>query len=126
MRRHNIPSVVVLAAVGTTALALVQPVSAHTAPQAHASAATIHVSAKEFSLKLSAKSIAKPGKVTFAVKNVGHTAHDFSIKGKTTKLVQPGKTTKLVVSFRKKGRYHYLCTVPGHAAAGMKGVFTVR
>jgi uncharacterized cupredoxin-like copper-binding protein len=30
------------------------------------------------------------------------------------------------VSFKKKGKYSYLCTVPGHAAGGMKGVFTVR
>jgi uncharacterized cupredoxin-like copper-binding protein len=30
------------------------------------------------------------------------------------------------VSFKKKGKYPYLCTVPGHAEAGMKGVFTVR
>jgi uncharacterized cupredoxin-like copper-binding protein len=26
----------------------------------------------------------------------------------------------------KKGKYAYLCTVPGHAEAGMKGVYTVR
>ena len=126
MRRLNIPSVVVLAAVGITAMALVQPVAAQTAPQARASAATVHVGAKEFSFKLSAKSIARPGKVTFAVKNNGNMAHDFSINGKTTKLLQPGKTVKLVVSFKKKGRYRYLCTVPGHAQAGMRGVFTVR
>ena len=37
-----------------------------------------------------------------------------------------GKTARLVVTFKKKGKYTYLCTVPGHAAAGMKGVFTVR
>jgi uncharacterized cupredoxin-like copper-binding protein len=30
------------------------------------------------------------------------------------------------VTFAKKGRYPYSCTVPGHAAAGMKGTFTVR
>jgi Copper binding proteins, plastocyanin/azurin family len=40
-------------------------------------------------------------------------------------LIQPGKTAKLVVTFKKKGKYPYLCTVPGDAAAGMKGVFTV-
>jgi uncharacterized cupredoxin-like copper-binding protein len=27
---------------------------------------------------------------------------------------------------KKKGKYPYLCTVPGHAQAGMKGTFTVR
>jgi uncharacterized cupredoxin-like copper-binding protein len=26
----------------------------------------------------------------------------------------------------KTGNYPYLCTVPGHAEAGMKGTFTVR
>jgi Copper binding proteins, plastocyanin/azurin family len=32
----------------------------------------------------------------------------------------------LIVTFAKKGKFPYLCTVPGHAAAGMKGTFTVR
>jgi uncharacterized cupredoxin-like copper-binding protein len=31
-----------------------------------------------------------------------------------------------VVSFTKKGSFPYLCTVPGHAQAGMKGTFVVR
>ena len=35
------------------------------------------------------------------------------------------RTARIVVTFKKKGAYPYLCTVPGHAAAGMKGVFTV-
>ena len=68
----------------------------------------------------------KPGQVTFVFKNVGHVLHDFSINGKQTPLVQPGQTAKLVVDFTKPGKYPYLCTVPGHAAAGMKGTFTVQ
>ncbi len=119
-------SIAALAAVAITALALVQPAGARTEPQARASATTIQVGAKEFSFKLSAKSIARPGKVTFAVKNNGDETHDFSINGKQTKLLQPGTTAKLAVSFKKAGRYRYLCTVPGHAAMGMRGVFTVR
>jgi uncharacterized cupredoxin-like copper-binding protein len=55
-----------------------------------------------------------------------HPRLDFSINGKQTKLLQPGKTAKLAVSFKKAGRYRYLCTVPEHAAMGMRGVFTVR
>ncbi len=43
-----------------------------------------------------------------------------------TPLIQPGQTTKLAVTFAKAGSYSYLCTVPGHAEAGMKGTFTVR
>ena len=96
----------------------------------HAAAATNaptdQVKGGEFFFKLSTKSAARPGKVTFVFKNTGHVLHDFKINGKQTPLIQPGKTAKLVVTFKKKGKYTYLCTVPGHAAAGMKGVFTVR
>jgi uncharacterized cupredoxin-like copper-binding protein len=60
------------------------------------------------------------------VKSNGHEAHDFNINGKQIKLLQPGTTAKLAVSFKKAGRYHYLGTVTGHAAMGMRGVFTVR
>jgi uncharacterized cupredoxin-like copper-binding protein len=52
--------------------------------------------------------------------------HDFRINGKKTPLIRPEATARLTVTFRTKGRYPYVCTVPGHAAAGMKGVFTVR
>ena len=64
--------------------------------------------------------------MVFVFKNVGHVLHDFKIDGKKTPLLQPGKTARLVVKLAKRGRYPYRCTVPGHAAAGMQGVFTVR
>ena len=115
-----------LAVVAIAMLAGVQPATARTDSQAHASAKTLAVSGKEFSFKLSAKSIAKPGTVTFKFKNVGHTVHNFKINGKSTRNLQPGKTAQSVVRFKKKGKYRYLCTEPGHAAAGMRGVFTVR
>jgi len=89
-------------------------------------ASTIQVKGGEFFFRLSTKSIAKPGKATFAFTNIGHVAHDFKIDGKVTPLIQPGQTTKLAVTFTKAGSYPYLCTVPGHAEAGMKGTFTVR
>ncbi len=31
----------------------------------------------------------------------------------------------LIVTLKAKGTYEYMCTVPGHAAGGMKGVFKV-
>jgi uncharacterized cupredoxin-like copper-binding protein len=126
MRQLTLRSMLTLALVAITALAAVQFASARTQPQAHASATTISVSGKEFSFKLSAKSIARPGKVTFKFRNAGHVLHDFKINGRKTPMIKPGKTANLAVSFKKKGKYRYLCTVPGHAAAGMRGVFTVR
>jgi uncharacterized cupredoxin-like copper-binding protein len=126
MRQITMRSIIGLAAAAVAALALVPLAAARTDRQTRAAATTIQVSGGEFFFKLSAKSIAKPGTVTFVFKNVGHVLHDFHISGKTTPLIQPGKTAKLVITFRKAGKFSYLCTVPGHAAAGMKGVFTVR
>ena len=93
---------------------------------AHANTTVVQVKGGEFFFKLSTRSIARPGTVTFTFKNVGHVAHDFEIDGKKTPLIQPGQTARLVVTFKKTGKYPYLCTVLGHAAAGMKGVFAVR
>ena len=87
---------------------------------------TIKVQAGEFFFKLSKSSITKPGTVAFVVKNVGHIAHDYKIAGKKTALIQPGKSATLKVVFKKAGKFTYLCTVPGHAANGMEGRFTVR
>jgi uncharacterized cupredoxin-like copper-binding protein len=112
-----------IAAVTIGTLALTPLANARTDRSA---ATTVQVQGGEFFFKLSTKSIAKPGKVTFVFKNIGHVLHDFKISGKQTALLQPGKTAKLVVTFKKKGKFTYLCTVPGHAQAGMKGVFTVR
>jgi uncharacterized cupredoxin-like copper-binding protein len=119
-------SILVLAAVAIAALAVVQLSAARTERQSTAAATTIQVRGGEFFFKLSTKSLARPGKVTFVFKNVGHVQHDFKINGKRTPLIGPGKTARLVITFKRKAKYPYLCTVPGHAQAGMKGVFVVR
>jgi uncharacterized cupredoxin-like copper-binding protein len=88
---------------------------------------TVNVTAgqpAEFRFKLS-KTTVPAGKVTFVVTNRGNLPHDFKIDSKVTPLIQPGKSAKLVVTL-KKGKAPYLCTVSGHAAAGMKGVLTVK
>ena len=126
MKQLTTRSIFVLAAAAIAALALAQLGSARTGQPTALSATTVQVKGSEFFFRLSTKSIAKPGKVTFVFKNIGHVSHDFKINRKSTPLIQPGRTARIVVTFKKKGKYPYLCTVPGHAAAGMKGVFTVR
>jgi uncharacterized cupredoxin-like copper-binding protein len=91
---------------------------------AHGSATKVTVKATEFKFALSTKSV-KAGSVTFTVKNAGKLPHDFKIGGKKTALIKPGKSAKLTVTL-KKGKASYICTVPGHAAAGMKGTLTVK
>jgi len=114
-----------LAAVALAMLAVAPLAAAHTV--AHASAAsTVRVTEKEFSIKLSRGSLARPGTVTFEVKNAGKMLHNFRINGKQTRMIHPGKTASLTVAFKKKGSYHYICAVPGHAALGMRGMFSVR
>jgi uncharacterized cupredoxin-like copper-binding protein len=109
--------VVLFAAIATTAVAL--------AHQSQSATTTVRVSGKEFKFTLSRGSGPR-GAFVFKFKNVGHIAHDFKIAGKKTPLLQPGKSATLSVRIAKTGRYRYLCTVPGHAAAGMKGGFAVK
>jgi uncharacterized cupredoxin-like copper-binding protein len=125
MRRMIVGAVVIagVALFGATAQAGRQPVVAK-APQTSALIKRVNVTAKEFKFTLSAKS-AKRGVVIFKVTNAGALQHDFQIKGRKTRLLSHGQSATLRVSFVRKGSYPYTCTVAGHAAAGMKGVFTI-
>jgi uncharacterized cupredoxin-like copper-binding protein len=104
------------------------------------SAATITVTEgkpTEFTIKLSVKKVAH-GTVTFKVTNGGNVPHDFKVcsapttkapvdtcAGKGTKQINMGTSSTLTVKFLKAGKYEYLCSVPGHSTAGMKGLLTV-
>ena len=117
-----------LAARVTSAAALLAVVGVVAAPalgsRTHATATAVTVTATEFKFKLSKTSVSH-GSVTFTLVNKGHVGHDFKIGGKKTPVVQPGKSAKLTVTL-KAGKAAYLCTVPGHSAAGMKGTLTVK
>ena len=106
--------------VALAALVAAAPVAAR---PASATATTVTVQMKEFKFILSKKSVPH-GTVTFKLVNKGTIAHDFKIGTKKSKLISAGKTGKLVVTL-KAGKVKYLCTVPGHAVAGMKGVLKV-
>jgi uncharacterized cupredoxin-like copper-binding protein len=120
--KGRIATSLVCASIGAVGLAL--PAQAHTAVAA--ATTTVNVTAgkpSEFRFTLS-KSTVKAGSVTFKVTNKGKLSHDFKIGGKTTPLLKPGKSASMTVTL-KKGKSAYQCTVPGHAAAGMKGTLTV-
>jgi uncharacterized cupredoxin-like copper-binding protein len=85
---------------------------------AHANTTTIQVKGGEFYFKLSTKTIAKPGKVTFIFKNVGHVLHNFKINGKTTPMIQPGATARLVVVFKKAGKCPISAACPNTPTQG--------
>lgn len=124
MSGRSLYRVVPAVAAALTLSAVAAPTGVQAHATAHAAATTVNVTAKEFHFTLSASS-AKPGTVTFKVTNKGHLKHDFKINGKKTPLISPGKSSTLKVRFTKAGSYKYECTVPGHAAAGMRGVFKI-
>jgi uncharacterized cupredoxin-like copper-binding protein len=118
------------------ALAWALPAIAHPAA---AKATVVNVTAgkpSEFSFTLSSKSV-KKGTVTFKVTNGGTVPHNFKVcassKGGTavacagagTATISPKASATLKVTFKTAGSYEYMCTVPGHAAAGMKGILKV-
>jgi uncharacterized cupredoxin-like copper-binding protein len=113
--------IAVLAAVVAVAAVSVFSVVAY-AGQNRAAATKVTVTIKNFKFTLSKKS-AKHGKVTFKVTNKDSIKHDFKIAGKKTPLLGKNKSATLTVTLKKGKKYTYICTVPGHAAAGMKGTF---
>jgi uncharacterized cupredoxin-like copper-binding protein len=82
-------------------------------------------------------SAVKRGIIVFKITNKGVLTHTFklcskassslanSCTGRSSGNISPGKTATLRVSVLLKGTYEYLCTVPGHAASGMKGLIKV-
>jgi uncharacterized cupredoxin-like copper-binding protein len=113
--------IVSLVAVFAVAAATVFAVVAY-AGSSSSTVTTVKVTAKDtFRFTLSRTS-APHGKVSFVVTNKGHLKHDFAIAGKKTKMLGHNKTATLTVTL-SKGKRQYKCTVPGHAAAGMKGTF---
>jgi plastocyanin len=68
---------------------------------------------------------AAPGPLKVTLVNHGAIEHDFKINGTDMHLkANGGKTTSGTVTLAK-GTYDFECTVPGHAAQGMKGTVVV-
>ena len=74
------------------------------------------------------KSAAKPGPVTISMPNQSPIQHNISIQGPVNgkgAIVGHGGTSTFKATL-KPGTYTFLCDVPGHAQAGMKGTLTVK
>jgi uncharacterized cupredoxin-like copper-binding protein len=91
---------------------------------AAAVAVAVNVTTSDFKFKLS-RQAAPRGVVAFKIVNRGDVPHDFKIAGKKSPIYSAGKGGTLRVTFRKAGRYPYVCAVPGHAGLGMKGVLRI-
>jgi uncharacterized cupredoxin-like copper-binding protein len=114
-------SVLIAAAVAAAAYFALTPFAGARSTQSQAT--TVHVTAKDTLRFVLSRKKAPHGKTIFKVKNTGVLRHDFKIAGKKTKMLGHNQSATLTVVL-SKGKHPYKCTVPGHAAAGMKGVFT--
>lgn len=112
-------------------------VSTHTASSVTVVSVTIG-KPTELGFKLSKLSNLPVGRITFDVRNAGFGVHNFKFcttatatiakntcVGKATRNLKTGQSAKLSVMLTKAGQYEFLCSVPGHAAAGMKGLLGV-
>jgi len=117
MKLKRIFSVLIAAAVAAAAYFALTPLAG-----ARSTATTVRVTAKDTFKFVLSRSSAPHGKTIFKVTNKGRLRHDFKIAGKKTKLLAHNQTATLTVTL-KKGKHPYSCTVPGHSAAGMHGVF---
>jgi glucose/arabinose dehydrogenase len=84
----------------------------------------VRVTMKDYRFVLSRRTV-PAGRVRFVVVNRGATIHDFAVGRSRTRLLKPGQQQALVIRFVRAGRLAYRCTVPGHAALGMKGMLVV-
>jgi uncharacterized cupredoxin-like copper-binding protein len=136
----------VIVGVGSAGVALVLalPTSAERAvARATIVKVQIGTDAGEFTFKVTPSSV-KVGTVIFKVSNHGAFNHDFKVcasnkgghanscAGTGTPLLTPNQSATLKITFKKKGDYEYLCTLPGEAgiplsqaARGLKGVLKV-
>jgi uncharacterized cupredoxin-like copper-binding protein len=126
---------------GTAPAAVKRPAAVK--PNTSVKVSTITVTAgkpSELAFKLSKSSMVPVGTVTFKVTNMGVAFHNFKIcakpvasatdvadacTGKATPVLKHGQTATFTLTLSKTGKYEFLCTVTGHAAAGMRGLFGV-
>ena len=104
---------------------LVVAVGPASAPARSRGPITVRVVARDYSFTLSRRSVPVGANVRFVVRNAGSTLHDFVVRGHRTRLLARGRSQTITVRFPRKGKFAYLCTVPGHARLGMKGTCAV-
>jgi plastocyanin len=116
--RKWLPLLAVAALAGAEAQAT--PAEAQAAP----APTVVTVSMHEWGFTLAPRQVPR-GAVLFRVRNRGTIRHNFVIAGKRTPALAPGWSKTFRVTFRRPARHAFVCTLPSHAEAGMKGFLQV-
>ena len=86
---------------------------------------TLEVESVDLAFKPANLSVSKAGTYEVKLTNKGAIPHDLTFAdGTTSGLVDPGQTKSVTVTVPDAG-ITFICSVPGHAAAGMKSAITV-
>jgi hypothetical protein len=87
----------------------------------------VTVVAKEHRFSFSRRS-APLGVVIFTLINKGVVVHalEFPLLGKSTPVLQPGAKARLTISFKRRGRFYWLCPIAEHSELGEAGAFIIR
>lgn len=90
-----------------------------------AAPASLDVDLTEFAI--TSGTVAAGTGTTITVTNIGQTAHDLTVEGTdvATPGLQPGGTASLSLAGLAPGTYTLVCSLPGHASAGMTGTLTI-
>jgi uncharacterized cupredoxin-like copper-binding protein len=103
--------------------------SGTTTAAAPAAGHVVSLSESEYKISPSTVSVAKAGKVTFNVKNMGQITHALEIEGNgvetKTMSIAPGESASITVDLSKNGKYEMYCPIDGHRAKGMEGTVQV-
>jgi nitrite reductase (NO-forming) len=85
---------------------------------------TLEVEGFELGFRPATVQVDQPGRYAVTFTNTGHTNHDWSVGG-TRLVANPGQTVSGEVVVPADG-LEFVCSIPGHAAAGMRGTITVQ
>ena len=114
---------------GTTATSAPNAAAASPAPSSNSATVAIGavgVEAFDLGFKPSAIAVDAPGRYAVTLKNTGTIPHDLTFAdGTTTGPVDAGTSATVEVNVPAAGAT-FICSVPGHAQAGMQGTVTVK
>jgi len=86
---------------------------------------TLEITAVDLGFQPTNLTVNGPGTYAFALSNTGTIVHDVTFADGTTITAQAGETATGTVNVPAAG-ITFLCSIPGHADAGMKGSVTVK
>jgi len=96
-------------------------------PAPQSGAPTINVTAREFSFSPNHLRVKARQTVNIEFSDSGDMFHTFTVVGGPTFNLQAnaGQSITGALTLARPGTYQFICSVPGHAQAGMEGTITV-